>query len=137
MLRNAARLRQKDVAKILGVVPSAITGYEADDSNPRASTLDRYLGAVGCTWADLGMAMMAVDADENAGPEDLHPTPASKVETALLSRDLLALRAELNELKQHVYERTLAGMSEGARSDALKKKADDEGETNGPPSSRT
>ena len=57
-LREAAGLKQKDVASRLGVSPQAVSKFERIDADPRLSTIRRYAHAIGA------IVSHKVEADE-------------------------------------------------------------------------
>ena len=52
-MRIAARLSQKEAAKRIGFVQSAVAHWENQGNHPRLSKLPKIAEAYGCTVADL------------------------------------------------------------------------------------
>ncbi len=93
MLRTAAGMRQRDVAERLGVGASSVARLEAEEVNPRLTTLLRYLDAIGCTLDDFARALRVPDGDAPApAAGSASEDPAGDL--GWLVRELLELRRE-------------------------------------------
>lgn len=110
-LRKAAGLRQRDVAERLGVRASTVGRFEGPNGNPRATSIDRYLEAIGCTPMDLARALQGeTDRRPEAavGTGSLEKENLAKTEQELgsLARLVLSLREEFYRFRDDVTLRT-------------------------------
>ena len=53
--RKEKGLKQKDLAKIMGVSPVVISQYESDKRNPKIETIHKFAKALNCTLEELGI----------------------------------------------------------------------------------
>lgn len=56
-LRNAAGLRQKQVAVCMGVLQSAVSNWETEVALPKARELPRLAQVLGCSISELFVPM--------------------------------------------------------------------------------
>ena len=136
MLRTAAGMRQRDVAERLGVGTSSVARLEAEEVNPRLSTLLRYLDAIGRSLEDFARAMK-VSGDEEATLPAVEPQAAEDKDLTWVVRELLEMRREqaamAREFGRFRDALTLKVLDLGVDGATEVASATDEG--NGPPSS--
>lgn len=108
-LRKAAGLRQQDVAERLGVRASTVGRFEGPDGNPRATSIDRYLEAIGCTPVDLARALEGETGSKpevEVGKGGVEKLAKIEEELGSLARLVLSLREEFYRFRDDVTLRT-------------------------------
>lgn len=106
-LRTAKGMRQREVAEALGVRKSSVSRLETAGVNPRMATLARYLGAIGCSFDDLALALRTVNTGQ-ANVEEVvagstQAPPSIERDVAWLLRRLTAMADELSGLREEFY----------------------------------
>lgn len=78
LMRETSGLTQEQLGERMGITGASVSRLESRTGNPRASSIARYLDALGLGFSDLAVAMRQLDGEmpppvEVREPEEQYP----------------------------------------------------------------